>query len=481
MPLLELVYQTLGSLRHAFPRRRTFVLFCLVLLGFIGASHMGGVSSLCRFWKMGEAGYHSLLHFFHSSGWCAAALASCWQSLVLGRCALVKVSGRAVLLGDHSHVPKDGRHMPGVVTLHEQSETQSKPSYFRGHHWGVLGALVGSLPRAFCLPLEAAIHQGLAHLGQGRGDETKAETLATRLVSMALSFAVRNHLPSTLVLDAFFSVSPVFALAGSVWSVALKQPYLHILTRAKKSYVAYFKAEQPEKRGPGRPRLYGQKVQLSDVFVQYADRFRSRVCLVYGTVETISYYTVNLLWKPLGEELRFIFVVTSRGPIILMCSNLHLRATTAIELYCSRVRIETLFWVLKHVLGAFCYRFWSKLLPRHSRRPKKNSTLQVPAPEDLPVVARCWEAYERFVLIALIAAGVLQLLALKRCLDIWERFDSFLRTRSRALPSEHTVKEVVARMLLEDFHGAAPSATMREIRALLDPDTEPIENEPAAA
>ena len=44
----------------------------------------------------------------------------------------VKVSERAVLLGDHTSVVKDGRKMSGVVSMHEESETQSKPAYFRG-------------------------------------------------------------------------------------------------------------------------------------------------------------------------------------------------------------------------------------------------------------------------------------------------------------------------------------------------------------
>jgi hypothetical protein len=481
MPALELVYQSLGALRHVFPRQRSFVLFCAVVLGFIGASQISGITSVCRLWQFGEAGYHSLLHFFHSSGWSAASLALEWQSLVLKQAPLVRVSGRVVLQADHTHVPKDGRRMPGVVTLHEESETQTRPNYFRGHHWGLLGLAVGSLPRPFCLPLEAALEQGWAHLRQGSEAQQRAETLATRLVSKALAFAVRNDLPATLVLDAFFSVGPVFALARSVWSVALKQPYLHILTRAKKNYVAYFKAPQPEKRGRGRPRIYGEKVYLSDVFVHSAGRFRSRACLVYGRVESVSYFTLNLLWKPLGQELRFIFAVTSRGPIILMSTNLCLHAVTAIELYCSRVRIETLFWVLKHVLGAFCYRFWSKRLPRHSRKPKHNSTLRPPTAEGLGSVARCWEATERFVQSGLIAAGLLQLIALKHPLSIWERFDSFLRSRSRVVPSEHTVKEVLARALLEDFHGAAPSRTVQQILDVFQRGSKPAQNEAAAA
>jgi hypothetical protein len=33
-------------------------------MGFMGAGEMIGVTSLCRFWLLDEAGYNRLLHFF---------------------------------------------------------------------------------------------------------------------------------------------------------------------------------------------------------------------------------------------------------------------------------------------------------------------------------------------------------------------------------------------------------------------------------
>jgi hypothetical protein len=62
-----------------------------------------------------------------------------------------------------------------------------------------------------------------------------------------------------------------------------------------------------------------------------------------------------------------------------------------------------------------------------------------------------------------IALGLLQLIALKYPETIWAQFDAFLRTRSRALPSEATVRHVVARLVRDDFLTLQPSATMREI------------------
>jgi hypothetical protein len=169
---------------------------------------------------------------------------------------------------------------------------------------------------------------------------------------------------------------------------------------------------------------------------------------------------LTLLWKPIKAPLRFVFAITSRGPIVLMCSDLDSDPLMTLALYCARVRIETLFAMLKSVLGAFAYRFWSKRLPRHSRKPQKNATLQAPPQEHLETVRRTWQACERFVMLGCIAVGLLQLVALKFPEQVWDGFRMFLRTRSRALPSERTVKAVLGQELVRNFHNVASLATM---------------------
>ena len=69
-----------------------------------------------------------------------------------------------------------------------------------------------------------------------------------------------------------------------------------------------------------------------------------------------------------------------------------------------------------------------------------------------------------FVMLGAIALGLLQLVALKYSRCVWNRFDGFLRTQSRDLPSERTVKHVIARLLVKNFLISAPKAIMLEIR-----------------
>jgi hypothetical protein len=161
--MLAYVYHALESFRSAFARQRSWLLFCAVVLSFLAAPERIGVTSMCRFWQGNAAIYHRFLHFFRSKAYDLETLLATWQGYVWRQAVAVQVAGRAVLLGDHTRVVKEGGRMPGVVSLHDASETPHKPSYFRGHGWGAIGVVVGTLSACFCLPLELRIHQGVRH------------------------------------------------------------------------------------------------------------------------------------------------------------------------------------------------------------------------------------------------------------------------------------------------------------------------------
>lgn len=462
MKMLNYIFDSLRFFQKIFPHRSTWLMFCIVVLGFIGTDDVMGVTSFCRFWGFGEKAYNALLHFFRYSVWSSDMLIFQWAAFVLSQNETVMVQGRAVLLGDHTYAPKDGRRMAGVVTLHQNSETQSKPSYFRGHCWGALGLLTGSFKSPFCIPLHLCIHQGSIHIGQKNKTEGNRSALGTDIVNMAVDFAVKHNMPSVLTLDAFFPGAAVFSLAVSIYSVEIQQPLITLIIRAKKNCVAYFEPVPSEVKKRGRPRKYGMKVKVMEIF-DHPHLFSKQECSVYGKIEEVSVTTLNLLWRPAGSLIRFVFALTSHGPIVLMCSDLNQDPVSALELYCSRIRIETMFDMLKNVIGAFNYRFWSKAMPRHSRKPLKNKKLIQPSPRNVHKVRRCWEAYEKFVMLGAVSLGILQMIALKYTQSVWGHFDAYLRTRSRDLPSERTAKYVIARLLITNIFILVPNAIIEKI------------------
>jgi len=248
----------------------------MIVLGFLGTTEMLGISSFCRFWGLDVQGYYRLLHFFRSTAWCLDDLVQHWVAFVLSQHVAVIMASRLVVIADHTYVAKDGRRMPGVVTLHQDSETQSKPSYFRGHCWGAIGLLIGSLQAPFCLPLELRLHQGFEHLGPPH-TPSRQWTLAQRPVAMALAMAIQHAQPILLILDAYFAVAPVFALATSLWSMAHQVPWGTLIVRAKNNYVAYFPVQAEPEKTWGRPRRYGDKITLMEVFLTFPFHHLSQV------------------------------------------------------------------------------------------------------------------------------------------------------------------------------------------------------------
>ena len=116
--MLSYIYMAIRSLRGVFSHHSTYLVFSMVVLGFLGAGEIIGITSFCRFWGLGENAYHTFVHFFHSNACSIDVLICQWSAFVLAQKETVMVEGRAVMLGDHTYVPKDGCRMPGVVTLH---------------------------------------------------------------------------------------------------------------------------------------------------------------------------------------------------------------------------------------------------------------------------------------------------------------------------------------------------------------------------
>ncbi len=419
----------LRALRPAFTRQATFVWFVVAFAGVVTRHDVYGVSSIIRALSLAPVYYPALLHFFHSSAWTAESLYRQWERWLMTQPVVERVAERLVILGDHTKQPKDGRRMPQVTTMHQDSETSSKPSFFRGHHWGCLSLLGQAAGKRFALPLWAEIHP-----------ENSPDSRATRLVHVAIGMGLRLQACIFLVLDAFFAVGPVFLAA------AASNGLLHILTRAKKNVVAYQRPPPPRPHQRGRRRVYGKKHKLFNLFDSRAGDFLSVKALVYQQNETVRYLVLDLIWKPAKGIVRFILIETSRGRLILMSSDLTLEALQALSLYTARVHIESLFASVKNLLGGLAYHFWSKYLAPVSRRPTHGNQ---PAPiSSRPDRTRnTLAAIEKFLALHLIVLGTLQLLA-STCGDaVRQHAHCWLRTPSGNVPSDFISRTALANLL----------------------------------
>jgi hypothetical protein len=444
--MLKELQKYLTLLRPAFSRQATFNWFVIACVGFILRNDFFGVSSIIRALNLTESCYPLLLNFFHSSAWSVHSLMHYWQLSVAEDKNKVIVNNRVVFTADHTKAPKDGRKIPAVTTLLQDSETSSKPSYFRGHHWGCIAMLLKAGKRYLSTPLEANIQEGNA----GNSNLNKIPK-TTRIVKMAQVIAERINKKAYLVLDAYFSVGTVFNAASELKTD--DDPIVQILTRAKKNVVAYYPAPKARKKKRGRKKTYGKKIKLMKIFDSNNKSYDWKVkkANVYGKNEKVRFLDLNLLWKPTKGMVRFILVESSRGRMILISSDLTLDCVTALELYCCRVTIETMFDVLKNRLGGFAYHFWSSYLKPASRRPLKNDSLQKSSKQNS--TKNTLSAIEKFVNLQLCVLGMLQLIAMKYPNKVLETSCCWLRTRTSKIPSVFETRIAIGNMIKNNLSG----------------------------
>jgi len=286
-------------------------------------------------------------------------------------------------------------------------------------------------------------------------EKTSVTTLMAALAANTARCVVQQSL---LVLDAYYAVGPVFSMLRPVVDDRGRR-LLHVVTRAKDNVVGY--KEPPPKTGRrGAPCKYGEKVKLTHFF-EDQDRFKKAVLDIYQERKNLLFYSVDLVWKPIMEKVRFVLVMDGDDRFILMGSDLSLSPEDMIMAYSYRFKIEVCFKVMKHLIGAFFYHFWTSAWPKTGKN--KEDLLFSLNDNDKQRIARTADAIEGFVNFGCIATGLLQILALNHHQKIWQSYKGWLRTTSSFIPSEEIVKSVLQEEYFHNFHAFNDSAIYRII------------------
>ena len=238
------------------------------------------------------------------------------------------------------------------------------------------------------------------------------------MASMAVNLVEGINTNSIIVLDAYFAVGPVFLILKSLLN-SQGQRLVHLVTKAKSNVVGY-DDPPPQSGAKGRPKIYGEKVPLIKLFENKLLDFQETTIELYREKKTVFFLCLDLLWKPIGEKVRFVLVIDGEENFILMCSDLTLSPKDIIKAYSYRFKIEVNFKVLKHLMGVFFYHFWTSVWPKIGKGAKSDLSSTNPYSERL--IAQTTNAIEGFVNFGCIATGILQIIALNFHNDIWKSY-----------------------------------------------------------
>ena len=432
MELWNTWFVLVNQFKSACSREKTFFWLVIVLIGFTIKFDALGVTSLARAVGLSPNYYTCMLNFFHSSGVDLKKLRSLWIQLIFDRFSgIIKINGRCLIVGDGIKIGKEGKKMPGVKWLHQESESNSKAEYIMGHSIQAIAILINGLCTTFAVPLMAEIHEGI------RFTYKDSRTLLDKMFELLL------YVNSP---EKFYFVADKYYCSGRFMKQLLSSG-MHIITMMKKNAVAYYPLESSSKRR-GRPKKYGKKIKLYDLFKTNLEWISAP--MPGNNKLIIRYCVIQLFWKPAGQLVNFVLVIhPEKGNAIVMSTDLTLSPMDAIFCYSIRFKIEVAFKQAVHQIGAFMYRFWLKIMkPR--KRGGGNQELQFAPGIFKQKVSKKINAYHIFIQLGFIAQGLMQYLSIHATKLIWGNFGTWLRTiRKNTLPSEKVVALTMARAYFE--------------------------------
>jgi len=448
----------LAPLRAACNRERNFLWLLTALAGICARPDLLGVTSIVRALGLTERCYLRLLEFFHTQGIDLELLTRRWMQIALESFSPHRLGGQLVLLADGLKVPKSGRKMPAVKRLHQVSDSNTKPEYIRGHSLQAVSLLVSAASSFLAVPLVARIHEGVKFTN--RDQRTLPEKLTTLIDSLALSE------PFVLIADAYYA-------CASVASWALERGAV-LISRVRRNAVGYEPAlPPPGPRKRGRPRRYGPKVRLRELFGSSNEPWQEADSPVYGERDvTIRFLCRDLMWRPLRRLVRFVLVIhPTRGRCIFISTNLSLPALEIIAGYGLRFKIELSFKQALRVIGAYQYHFWMQGM-RSLSRSSGTQYLHRSSERYRNAVRRKIAAYHLHIQLGLIAQGLLQYLSIKHPREVWTTFGSWLRTIRPGLCPSELVAAAAMRNALPEYLADSPKTSQLQkfLRSRIDPE-----------
>ena len=266
--------ETIGQFRKCFSRTQSYEWFVVIVIGLMLRSDHLGVTSIVREFMLTDSAYIAMLHFFRSTSWCVEAIMMAWVDIVKSTTVLKQESGRYILIGDGVKEAKEGRKMPGVKSLHQESDNSSKGEYIHGQLFGGIGILAGNDTKTYSILLSARLHDGIAAIRKWwEADNYIEESHVVKTIQDAAK-AVRRLGSSILLLDRLYLTRPMLEALAKVQELV-------VVTKAKSNCTAYFPPGEYKGRG-ARPKK-GASVKVSSLFISHADFFAKAKKHSYAT------------------------------------------------------------------------------------------------------------------------------------------------------------------------------------------------------
>jgi hypothetical protein len=266
-------------------------------------------------------------------------------------CRAIDPGPRWLFAIDDSPTPRYGPCVEGAGIHHNPTPGPAGQRFLYGHVWVTLAWVVRHpLWHTLALPLLAALY--IREKDLPRIDADRRPAFATKLASAAGQIAwaaeqVRGTgKPVWVAVDGAYARRPVLKAARAAGVV--------VVSRLRKDAALYDlpPAVAPGRRGPGRPRVYGERRLSLAKRAGHRRGWQQVECFQYQQTVTKTVKSFLATWRPAGGVIRVVLVREDGGWVPFFCTDPDAAVRDILEAAAGRTALEQTFKEVKEVEGA---------------------------------------------------------------------------------------------------------------------------------
>lgn len=252
--------------------------------------------------------------------------------------------------------------MPGVQRLHNHSGNSDNEGYIIGHHWAISGlvsnVMLGGTLTTICWPLLTSLISGrLNPIGFIATADARVQMMTfwdavCPIVAQIHHFAGR--VPMRVVADAYFSkasfINPMLCMG------------VDVITRMRKDAVGWDDLPPTPigKKKRGRTQVRGNEWKLAKLLYVLPQEIVN--VITYGKECNLCVVVKNLWIRDVcSQKVRVVIIKNTKGPMILLSTDLTLSAAQIIHIYSLRFPLELAIRDLKQHFGIGDYQCHASL------------------------------------------------------------------------------------------------------------------------
>lgn len=267
-----------------------------------------------------------------------------------------RLAGYRVVAVDDTKCHRTSKAVWGVCTFHEPAgRSPNRASTVRAHNWVVAGDLVPGTPWTY-LPHTARLYFRKTQLPRGEAFAKKTDLAA----AMLRQADADSPVPILAVFDGAYANQTVIRPCLDTNN----RRRIDVVTRLRYDARLYKPVSAVPVRGPGRPRVWGERLPAPREHGRWGVRWQSGRAYLYGRERTFRFKERSCRWSVAGATVPvrvFVFEVEGYDETwFLVTTSTTLTAAEVVAVSCARFRQEDGFRDHKQRLGMEECRAWTK-------------------------------------------------------------------------------------------------------------------------